>query len=162
MNAIHVFGPRLVSLIGTLVLVLLSTAATAQKIRIDSVDHRRFKEENVLRFFVDLLERDGTPVSDVVDEEFTFSIGDEPVPGIVKTSAFFDTSEQAAITIVLAAHGDYLAPLEGETTPFDYAVDGMARFVSEMRPDVSFPVVLYRPSIPKGFGLHPRGPRHGG
>lgn len=106
----------------------------AQKIRIDQVDVSRFEEENTIRFFVDLLERDGTPAKDVNEDEFTFSIDDEEIPGTVATSAFFDTSEQAAITIVLAAHGDYLAPLIGETSPFDLAVEGMARFVGELRP----------------------------
>ena len=72
------------------------------------------QEENTLRFFVDLLERDGTPAKDVND--FSFSVDDEAIPGQVKTSGFFDTSEQAAVTIVLAAHGDYLAPLIGETS----------------------------------------------
>jgi len=139
----------------TLVILLVSSTALAQKIRIDQVDVSRFEEENTLRFFVDLLERDGTPAKDINESDFGFSVDDVAIPGEAKTSGFFDTSEQAAVTIVLAAHGDYLAPLIGETSPFDLAVEGMARFVGELRPVDRVSLWCYGPNLPQGLGVHP-------
>jgi hypothetical protein len=117
------------------VLLFLPGGASAQKLRIDSVDTSKFAEHGRLRFFIDLVGRDGRPAKEVAPEALTISVDDKPLEGKREIHAFKDTSEQAAVTFILAAHMDYHAPIDGETTPFDMGLEGVSRFVSEMRQD---------------------------
>ena len=122
-------------LLALAVLFLLPGSASAQKLRIDSVDTAKFAEAGKLRFFIDLVDRDGRPVKELSPEALTISVDDKPLEGTREVFAFKDTSEQAAITFILAAHMDFHAPIDGDTTPFDMGVEGVGRFVSEMRQD---------------------------
>ena len=126
-------GCCLLSLMG--LLLTFPTSVSAQKLRIDAVDTTKFADTNRLRFFIDLVDRDGRPVKEVASDALTISVDDKALEGRREIHAFKDTSEQAAVTFIIAAHMDYHAPIDGDTTPFDMGVEGVSRFVAEMRQD---------------------------
>lgn len=132
---IRVRSPLVVTLALVVLGVVCVRASYAQQtIRIDQIDAAKFKSDNLIRFFVDLRERDGQPVKEIDTKSLSVLVDEVPIPGSIRVTPFFETGEKISAAIILASHFDWHVEIEGGFTPFEMELEGMAKFVQELRP----------------------------
>ena len=126
------FGPSLLLLVLAAASVVATQPVAAQVLRIDDIDASRFVDKNEIRFYVDLLDRDGTVVGDLKPEDVKILIDDKEIPGRKVVEEFHQTPDAVAVAIIVGAHPDYMTEY-GEATPFEMAMSGVEQFVRTMR-----------------------------
>ena len=130
-----------------LLLALLTTAAApawaqGDRMQIDYIDSGKYEKSGLIRYYVDILNRDNEVIPDQDRTKLEFLVNDDPfdpeIIGNVEVKQFDDIGEPVAVGILFTNYGGFIPATPGEPSLFKFSKLGIIQFMSHMRQSVDW------------------------
>jgi hypothetical protein len=118
----------------------IATSAFAQdgdELRIDHIDIKRYAQEGIIRFYVDILDQEQRVIGKQDENNLTFFINDEPIDSDIiqgrELRQFDEVGEPLAVGILFTNYAGFVPVNSSETSLFGFAKRGIIEFIRKLR-----------------------------
>ena len=118
------------------ILLPLSASAQGDRMLIDYVDVSRYEKAQVVRYYIDILDRKNMPIPEQDKDKMSFYVDDESIdPEMIKdldVRTFKEVGEPIAVGIIITNYAGYVPKSETEQSLFKQSKAGITEFLREL------------------------------